>query len=106
MGNNTDQEHNIQEGSQDLVETTHNDENDHEIPPAADLVIFSNRESAGPSAPLCPRTTSTPASKQVSPADPGMHNMTVAIHSRFRVPELLTMLLMMLLRSMIWSHRL
>jgi len=50
--NNTDQEHNIQEGSQDLVETTHNDENDHEIPPAADLVIFSNRESAGPSAPL------------------------------------------------------
>ena len=37
----------LQEGSQDLVETTHNDENDHEIPPAADLVIFSNRESAG-----------------------------------------------------------
>lgn len=50
--NNTEQEHNIQEGSQDLIESHHNDENDHEIPPAADLVIFSNRDSAGPSVPL------------------------------------------------------
>ena len=37
----------IQEGSQDLIESHHNDDNDHEIPPAADLVIFSNRDSAG-----------------------------------------------------------
>jgi len=50
--NNADQEHNIQDGSQDLVETHHNDETDHEIPAAADLVIFSNRDSAGPSVPL------------------------------------------------------
>jgi len=51
--NNTDQEHNIQDtGAQDLIESHHTDDNDHEIPPAADLVIFGNRDSAGPSAPL------------------------------------------------------
>jgi len=46
--NNVEHEPNIQDGVQDLIESHHNDE----IPPAADLVIFSNRDSAGPSAPL------------------------------------------------------
>jgi len=48
--NNTE---NDQEGPQDLIESHHNEDSEHAIPPAADLVIFANRDSsAGPSAPL------------------------------------------------------